>query len=327
MTWQMIQPQPGDMIRVKIGPLYHYGIYISDDEVIQFGPNPSLRVGLPDSELAVCVTDVDEFLCGEFLEVRVPDRKERRKQNSPKKTVEIARSRIGQRGYHILHNNCEHFANECVTGEHFSSQTEGLRRQFAQLRPVEVYVAIIPEGEITPVLPAQRQEQIENTTHEGVKRQRYYVWKLLEIALKRSYDYEMKDLQFSRDEAGKWTCKECYFSLSHTDGAVAVAVSRKPVGVDLERTDHTVRPGLAEKILTEGEKNLSREDENAFLLQMWCAKEAKFKAGCEDVFQPKKISVLTGVRTQTVRLGEQEYCLAVAADNLTNLRIYENIQL
>ena len=327
MKWQMIQPRQGDMIRVKVGPLYHYGIYVSDDEVIQFGPNPSLRVGLPDSELAVCRTDIDEFLCGEFLEVRVPDRRERRKQNSPKKTVEIARSRMGEKGYHILYNNCEHFANACVTGEHFSSQTDGLRQQFADLRPVEVYTAAIPQGEINEVLPRLRQEQIENTTHEGLKRQRYYVWKLLEAALKRSFGYDMKDLHFSRDEAGKWTCRECFFSLSHTDGGVAVAVSRKPVGVDLECTDHIVRPGLAEKILTEAEKALPRENENLFLLKMWCAKEAQFKAGSDRAFQPQKISALSGVKTRTVQLGDQEYCLAVAAEDVQNIRFYQNIAL
>lgn len=327
MKWELTQPQTGDMIRVKVGPLYHYGIYASDEEIIQFGPNPALRVGLPDSQLAVCVTDIDDFLCGEFLEVRIPDRKERKRQFSAKKTLEIARSRIGETGYHILHNNCEHFANECITGAHISAQTEGLRRQFADLRPVEVYTAPIPDGELGQVLPALRQEQMENTTHPGLKRQRYFVWKLLEIALKRSFGYEMKDLHFSRDDGGKWTCRECFFSLSHSDGAVAVAVSRKPVGVDLECADHQTKPGLAEKILTDGERLLPREDENRFLLEMWCAKESLFKAGSDKSFQPQKISALSGVKTETVQIGEKEYVLSVAGENIQNIRFYHNIVL
>lgn len=327
MKWALIEPACGDIIRVKVGPLHHYGIYVSDDEVIQFGPNPSLRVGLADSQLSVCVTDIDTFLCGEFLEVRVPDRHERKKQNPPEKVVALARSRIGETGYHILHNNCEHFANECVTGEHYSSQTEQVRLQFAALHPVDVYTARIPDGEMGQVLHPLRREQIENTTHPGLKRQRYFVWKLLEYGLKDSFGYDMKDLHFSRDDGGKWSCRECFFSLSHTDGAVAVAVSRKPVGVDLEGMDHTPSLKIAEKILTEEEKNLPREDEEAFLLQMWCAKEALFKAGKDEVFHPKKISALSGVKIRNVQLGDREYCLAVAAENLNNLRIHENISL
>ena len=45
MKWSLISPTPGDMIRVKTGSLYHYGVYVSDDEVIQFGLAPSLTVG------------------------------------------------------------------------------------------------------------------------------------------------------------------------------------------------------------------------------------------------------------------------------------------
>ena len=36
-------PEPlkrGDMVRVMIGTVYHYGIYVSDEEVIQFGYPP-----------------------------------------------------------------------------------------------------------------------------------------------------------------------------------------------------------------------------------------------------------------------------------------------
>lgn len=325
MKWQLIQPQPGDMIRVKVGPMYHYGIYASDEEVIQFGHNPALRAGLPDSQIAVCQTDIDTFLCGEFLEVWVPDRTQRKKQNPPETILSLARSRIGEKGYHILYNNCEHFANECISGKHFCAQTEAVRQQFANLRPIEVYVAEIPQAAIGEVLPLLRQEQIQSTPNEGLKRQRYYVWKLLEYALRQSYGYEIKDLHFSRDEGGKWTCRECFFSLSHTKDSVAVAVSRKPVGVDLECTDHAVRPGLADKILTPEEKALPREDENAFLLQMWCAKEALFKAGKDQTFQPQRISALSGVKTQMISLGGKEYCIAIAAEILRNIRIYSDI--
>ena len=43
----------------------------------------------------------------------------------PKAVVKRARSRIGQRGYSLLYNNCEHFATWCKTGQHCSVQAEG----------------------------------------------------------------------------------------------------------------------------------------------------------------------------------------------------------
>ena len=101
-------------------------------------------------------------------------------------------------------------------------------RMNKQLCPVAVYAAAIPKDKIAgPVLPLLRQEQIEHTTHPDLKQQRYFVWKLLEYALQHSLGLEMKNLHFSRTENGKWICEECYFSLSHTQDAVAVAVSEK----------------------------------------------------------------------------------------------------
>ena len=140
MKWELKDPTLGCMVRAKVGPLYHYGIYVSDEEVIQFGPNPTLRLNIPDSQLSVCATDIDRFLCGAFLEVAVPERAERKKQRSPEKVVELARQRLGETGYHILHNNCEHFANECLTGQKYSSQTDGVRAMFQKMNIVDVYV-------------------------------------------------------------------------------------------------------------------------------------------------------------------------------------------
>ncbi len=196
-----------------------------------------------------------------------------------------------------------------------------------RLYSADVYIALIPQRKIGEVLPRLRQEQIEGTVHPELKQQRYYAWKLLEYALQHSFGYKMKDVHFSRTERGKWTCEECFFSLSHTQDAVAVAVSEKPVGVDLECTDRSIRPGLAEKILTDEEKQqLPQQNENAYLLNMWCAKESLFKAGSDPVFCPEKLSA-DRAKTQKVHLGEKEYCLAVASDELRSLTIHENILL
>ena len=43
---------------------------------------------------------------------------------SSRETVERARSKIGQKGYSLVNNNCEHFALWCKTGIAMSSQVE-----------------------------------------------------------------------------------------------------------------------------------------------------------------------------------------------------------
>ena len=45
MKWSPEELHPGDIIRVKIGSVYHYGIFCSEEEVVAFG------VGVGDSLL------------------------------------------------------------------------------------------------------------------------------------------------------------------------------------------------------------------------------------------------------------------------------------
>ena len=82
MKWVMDAPERGDMIRVELGGIYHFGIYVSDEEVIQFGMAPSRRAMLHDSEVEVLSSDIDSSLAGGFLEVCRFDRKERKKNRS-----------------------------------------------------------------------------------------------------------------------------------------------------------------------------------------------------------------------------------------------------
>lgn len=115
MRWEEERPVYGDLIRTRIRFYYHYGIYVSDGRVIQFGlPD---NTGIPNEQICVCCTDVQTFLAGGTVERGVPDREERHKLRSPAEIVRQAESRLGQTGYNILHNNCEHFVYECAFGE------------------------------------------------------------------------------------------------------------------------------------------------------------------------------------------------------------------
>ena len=63
------------------------------------------------------------------VEVRIFDRKERKIKNDDQKIVEIAISKLGEDGYDIVHNNCEHFANFCVFNKKESQQVDNIREE------------------------------------------------------------------------------------------------------------------------------------------------------------------------------------------------------
>ena len=118
MEWTVNSPKSGDIIRTKVTFYHHYGIFINESRIIQFGlPD---NVYTPAEEIKVLATDIYTFLQGGELEVGKPTRQELKNMRSPEEIVKLAESRLGQGGYDILHNNCEHFVNECAFGEHNS---------------------------------------------------------------------------------------------------------------------------------------------------------------------------------------------------------------
>ena len=130
MNWVEKKPAPGDIVRTKVRFYHHYGIYVSDEQVIQFGMPDN--TGTPNEQICVLATDVYTFLHGGSLETGEPDREERKKMRPAAEAVAMAQSRLGQTGYDILHNNCEHFVNDCVFGEPVSGWLEAERAKLRE---------------------------------------------------------------------------------------------------------------------------------------------------------------------------------------------------
>ncbi len=115
MEWVIKKAKKGDIIRIKFKFYYHYGIFIDEENVIQFGLCDNQ--GINPEDIAVISTDIKTFCNGTPVETAVLSVKERLQRKSVKEIVETAQNAIGQKGYNILHNNCEHFVNKCVFGE------------------------------------------------------------------------------------------------------------------------------------------------------------------------------------------------------------------
>ncbi|MBE6740231.1 MAG: hypothetical protein E7565_07935 [Ruminococcaceae bacterium] len=119
MEWVIKQPKKGDIIRTKVKFYHHYGIFVDEENIIQFGFRDNS--GVDPETIEVLSTDIKTFCDGAPFETADLSVKEKLKRKSVKETVQSAQSALGQRGYNILHNNCEHFVNRCVFGEAQSS--------------------------------------------------------------------------------------------------------------------------------------------------------------------------------------------------------------
>lgn len=332
MKWSLDGARLGDMVRVKLGSIYHYGIFVSDEEVVQFGLAPTSRRALKDSEVEVCASSIEQFLCGGFLEVGIPERKDG-KTRKPKTVVEYARSCIGKKGYNILYNNCEHFAYECLFGQKKCTQADDVRKLFRSMPILHVYTAKIPDEKLCldAVYPEQRKNEILECSNQKVRKEKYYAWELLKYALSRTFGYKIQNLQFDKDKNGKWSVKECFFSISHSNGIVAVALSRSAVGVDVEAINKQ-KQRVLEKVLTRKERKafdkVCESERATWLTQKWTEKESIFKAGKEAKFRPSKTQTNGGrTKSKTVCLDGVEYVLTVCSDNIAQLKYFEDISL
>ena len=95
----------------------HHGIYVGHGRVVQYG---GLCAGLrrgPVEEVAF-----PRFSQGRPVYVRL----EESRRFDRDEVVRRARSRLGENCYKLLTNNCEHFCEWCVHGEHRSYQVESL---------------------------------------------------------------------------------------------------------------------------------------------------------------------------------------------------------
>lgn len=70
-----------------------------------------------------------------------------------------------------------------------------------------------------------------------------------------------------------------HFSISHTKAHIFCCVSQRNVGIDAEEMDRKIDPRLAQRYLSEKEKNAVEEsgDPNTALLRLWVLKEAWVK--------------------------------------------------
>lgn len=123
--WVEKKPAMGDHIRVNRGLYCHHGIYVSDSEVIHFTGKDGDSV-LDWSKPEVITSDLDYFLKGDKLEVKEYTDDEIEDLYPVDHIVKYARACLGDKGYNLVFNNCEHFANTCTLGRFRSKQVENV---------------------------------------------------------------------------------------------------------------------------------------------------------------------------------------------------------
>jgi hypothetical protein len=122
--WSFKKPEYGSQIRVNRGLYYHHGIYESDDCVYQFASPEGSEIS-PETAV-VCTTTLKKFLNGGDLEVREYTEEELKELKPKDEIIKYAKEHLGEMGYNLISNNCEHFSNRCAFGKSESEQVNNI---------------------------------------------------------------------------------------------------------------------------------------------------------------------------------------------------------
>lgn len=187
---------------------------------------------------------------------------------------------------------------------------------------LNIYVSAYPfECGSQNISFASRAEEIEACTNENVRRQKFYVWKLLELAVNDLPGMDLNSLNLRKDENGKWQSDKIYISLSHSGNVVAAAVSDSSVGLDIEFfNEKKFGKSLANRIATESEKSFFAK-ERAFserVCALWTRKESEFKRKGEKIFRPFFTDALSSpCRTFLLKCNHESYVLSVSGESVS----------
>lgn len=119
-------------------------------------------------------------------------------------------------------------------------------------------------------------EQFRNhlASYKGkVKTTSCSAWNLLERVLEEN-DCPVSEVFFTDNGKPYFNDSDVFFSISHSKGLCAVAVSNQPVGIDIELCREKYNSRMVERSLTEKEKVSFDGD----FTRIWCRKEAIAKA-------------------------------------------------
>lgn len=132
----------GDHLFVSCGAYTHHGIDCGDGQVIHFDSTPWQKLigeDRPERPAMIKCVSNDEFSKGREIFVR-----DYRSCDRPQEVVARAWSRVGEQGYSLFDNNCEHFAVWCKTGRAESEQVRALMdfaRPLAKNLPLGIAIA------------------------------------------------------------------------------------------------------------------------------------------------------------------------------------------
>ena len=189
------------------------------------------------------------------------------------------------------------------------------------------YSSLVPCPDDPGLLPPERNDYLKSIKIDHARSQSFTAWKLLEIAIKHSFDISMQELSPHKLASGKWVSSSLFFSISHTKTSAAVAVSDSDVGIDIEDADafafknNSIPKRLMRRILSPNDEPVICCDHVGFL-KLWTAKESIYKLNNREQFIPSEIGASSFPTASILIELDHRNVISVAYNEPTPIRVF-----
>ena len=166
-------------------------------------------------------------------------------------------------------------------------------------------------------IDSKRFEKIKKSNNQLFIKEQLGSHLLLNDVLENTYFQDIEKLEFYYNESGKPYIKDSnlYFSLSHSNGIVALTISKEEIGLDIELIKD-VKDTLARKVMNDEEyctyQNFSKENKKIYFYEVWTSKEAYIKKlGTSLTLNPSNINIEEDVILKKLHISNSEYMIAL----------------
>ena len=202
------KPKKGDVIAVSRIVYLHFGIYLGKSKVIHFAS----MSGDFGSDICVHEASLASFTSGsECLVAEFYANEENGLLYGPDETIRRAKSQIGEQGYNLIFNNCEHFATWCKTGKSKSEQVEKFFKKTILPAPgaINIFSMFLEFGKEWGKTKREiaKYEAIKNVLITDINRKYYFYEKLFKsvfderkIAINKNFEIIDKGIKDNNNE-------------------------------------------------------------------------------------------------------------------------------
>ncbi len=165
-------------------------------------------------------------------------------------------------------------------------------------------------------IPLPSYIDVKKISNQSVLAEKRSAYSLLYRAAKEVFGVDMDLSMLTKTENGKPVYPDYHFSISHSKGICAVALSKNNVGIDIERE-------ISEERETRIRKKILHKNEapDTDITELWTKKEAVFKLLGGKIFVPHEINISAyNTATDNIIIKGLKYTVAVASDGIPEVK-------